>query len=67
MARGDLGQVTGKPYRPGIEDSGGGKGLGDSGSRGGGGKKPQPDRRRRWDRWTGNGFAARDKPSPIRL
>jgi hypothetical protein len=35
-------KVTGKPYRPGIDDSGGGKGWGDSGSRGGG-KKPEPD------------------------
>jgi hypothetical protein len=43
-------RVTGKPYRPGIEDTGGGKGLGDSGSRGGGGKKPESDRGGGWDR-----------------
>ncbi len=43
-------KVTGKPYRPGIEDSGGGKGFADSSSSHGGGRKIEPDRVGGWDR-----------------
>jgi hypothetical protein len=42
-------KLTGKPYRPGIDDSGGWKGLADSDSRGGG-RKSEPDRGGGWDR-----------------
>jgi hypothetical protein len=41
--------MTGKPFRSGIDDSGGGKGLGDAGSHGGG-KKPERDRGGGWER-----------------
>jgi hypothetical protein len=40
-------KVTGKPYRTGIDDSGGGKGLGDAGSPGSGRKR---ERDRGWER-----------------